>query len=84
LRGPASTWWTNFAAIQPEGHLVIWVEFKQAFKEHYILEGVLQMKLEAFKARRRLGDTASRQVQSSLPVCYRASGHRLEEKESLY
>jgi hypothetical protein len=24
LRGPASTWWANFAAIQPEGHLVTW------------------------------------------------------------
>jgi hypothetical protein len=48
LRGPASTWWANFAAIQPEGHLVTWAEFKQAFMEHYIPEGVLQMKLEEF------------------------------------
>jgi hypothetical protein len=41
LRGPASTWWANFAAIQPAGHLVTWAEFKQAFREHYVPEGVL-------------------------------------------
>jgi hypothetical protein len=48
LRGLASTWWANFIAIQPAGHLVTWAEFKQAFREHYVLEGVLQMKLEDF------------------------------------
>jgi hypothetical protein len=32
LRGPASTWWANFVAVQPEGHLVTWIEFKQAFR----------------------------------------------------
>jgi hypothetical protein len=48
LRGPASTWWANFVAIQPAGHLVTWAEFKQAFREHYVREGVLQMKLEEF------------------------------------
>jgi hypothetical protein len=40
LRGPTSTWWANFAAIQPEGHLVTWAEFKQPFWEHYIPKGV--------------------------------------------
>jgi hypothetical protein len=48
LRGPASTWWANFTAIQPEGHLVTWAEFKLAFREHYIPDDVLQMKLEEF------------------------------------
>jgi hypothetical protein len=48
LRGPASTWWANFSAIQPAGHQVTWEEFKLAFKEHYVPEGVLQMKLEEF------------------------------------
>jgi hypothetical protein len=41
LRGPTSTWWANFVAVQPEGHLVTWAEFKQAFREHYIPDGVL-------------------------------------------
>jgi hypothetical protein len=48
LRGPASTWWANFSAIQPAGHQVTWEEFKLAFREHYVPKGVLQMKLEEF------------------------------------
>jgi hypothetical protein len=48
LRGPASTWWGNYVAIQPAGHQVTWDEFKLAFREHYIPEGVLHMKHEEF------------------------------------
>jgi hypothetical protein len=44
LRGPSITWWGNYVAIQPAGHQVTWDEFKLAFREHYILEGVLHMK----------------------------------------
>jgi hypothetical protein len=44
LRGPASTWWGNYVAIQPTGHQVPWDKFKSAFHEHYIPEGVLHMK----------------------------------------
>jgi hypothetical protein len=40
LRGPASTWWANFVAIQPAGHQITWEEFKLAFHEHYVPEGV--------------------------------------------
>jgi hypothetical protein len=35
-------------AIQPAGHQVTWDEFKLAFQEHYIPEGVLDMKQEEF------------------------------------
>jgi hypothetical protein len=48
LRGPASTWWGNVVAIQPAGHQVNWDEFKLAFREYYIPEGVLHMKQEEF------------------------------------
>jgi hypothetical protein len=48
LRGPASTWWGNYVAIQPTGHQLTWDEFKLAFREHYIPEGVLHMKQEEF------------------------------------
>jgi hypothetical protein len=44
LRGPVSTWWGNFVAVQPAGHQVTWDEFKLTFCEHYIPEGVLHMK----------------------------------------
>jgi hypothetical protein len=48
LRGPASTWWANLSATQHVGHQVTWEEFKLAFREHYVPEGVLKMKLEEF------------------------------------
>jgi hypothetical protein len=57
LRGPASTWWGNYVAIQPAGHQVTWDEFKLAFREHYIPEGVLHMKQEEFMRLKQGGDT---------------------------
>ncbi len=57
LRGPASTWWGNFVAVQPAGHQVTWDEFKLAFCEHYIPEGVLHMKQEEFIRLKQGGDT---------------------------
>jgi hypothetical protein len=60
LRGPASTWWANFSAIQPAGHQITWDEFKLAFREHYV----------SVEARRRYGDAVSQQIQPSLSVCH--------------
>jgi hypothetical protein len=57
LRGPASTWWGNFVAIQPAEHQVTWDEFKLAFREHYFPEGVLHMKQEEFIRLKQGGDT---------------------------
>ena len=57
LRGPASTWWVNFVAVQPAGHQVTWDEFKLAFCGHYVLEGVLHMKQEEFIRLKQGGDT---------------------------
>jgi hypothetical protein len=45
LRGPASTWWGNYVVVQPAGHQITWDEFKLAFREHYIPEGVLHMNI---------------------------------------
>jgi hypothetical protein len=45
------------SAIQPAGHQVTWAEFKQAFMEHYVSEGVLQMKLEEFIPLKQGGDS---------------------------
>jgi hypothetical protein len=44
-------------AIQPTGHQVTWDEFKLAFREHYIPEGVLHMKQEEFMKLKQGGDT---------------------------
>jgi hypothetical protein len=59
LRGPASTWWGNYVAIQPTDHQIIWDEFKLAFWEHYIPEGVLHMKHEEFMKLKQGGDTVT-------------------------
>jgi hypothetical protein len=56
LRGPASTWWGNYAAVQPAVHQITWDEFKLAFQEHYIPEGVLHMKQEEFMKLKQGGD----------------------------
>jgi hypothetical protein len=57
LRGAANTWWANFIAIQPEGPLITWAEFKQAFREHYIPDDILQMKLEELFRLKQGGDS---------------------------
>jgi hypothetical protein len=57
LRGPASTWWTKFSAIQLVGHQITWEEFKLAFREHYVPGGVLHMKQEEFIRFKQGGDT---------------------------
>jgi hypothetical protein len=59
LRGPASTWWGNFVAVQPANHQITWEEFKVAFREHYIPEGVLHMKQEEFMKLKQGGDTVN-------------------------
>jgi hypothetical protein len=59
LRGPASTWWGNYVAVQPASHQITWDEFKLAFREHYIPEGVLHMKQEEFMKLKQGGDAVT-------------------------
>jgi hypothetical protein len=49
----------NFVAIQLAGHQITWDEFKLAFREHYIPEGVLHMKQEEFMKLKQGGDTVT-------------------------
>jgi hypothetical protein len=55
-------WWVNFIAVQPAGHQVTWDEFKLAFREHYIPEGVLHMKQEEFMKLKQGGDTVTQYI----------------------
>jgi hypothetical protein len=45
LRVPALLWWDHFKMMQPNGHEVMWAEFKTAFKNHHILKGMVERKL---------------------------------------
>jgi hypothetical protein len=69
LRGSASTWCENFSAIQPIGHQITWDEFKLAFREHYVPEGVLQMRLEEFIQLRQGGDTVMQYLNKFNHLC---------------
>jgi hypothetical protein len=49
----------KFVAVQPANHHITWEEFKLAFHEHYIPEGVLHMKQEEFMKLKQGGDTVN-------------------------
>ena len=55
LWGSAGAWWANFFAQQPADHRVTWEEFAEAFRAHYIPEGVMKIKLEEFLALKQNG-----------------------------
>jgi hypothetical protein len=57
MRGPISSRWANFVVVQPTGQQITWEEFKLAFREHYVPEGVLHMKQEEFIRLKQRGDT---------------------------
>jgi hypothetical protein len=61
-------WWVNFIAVQPAGHQVTWDEFKLAFREHYIPEGVLHMKQEEFMKLKQGGDTVTQYLNKFNPL----------------
>jgi hypothetical protein len=46
----------SYSACRPSNY---WDEFKLAFREHYILEGVLHMKQEEFMKLKQGGDTVT-------------------------
>jgi hypothetical protein len=50
LRGIARIWWDHYYAMQQDGHVVTWEEFRTAFRVHHILEGLIERKLNEFLA----------------------------------
>jgi hypothetical protein len=44
LRGDTSAWWANYTATHPVDYQVPWVEFRDAFRTHYIPVGVMRKK----------------------------------------
>jgi hypothetical protein len=50
LRGAARIWWDNYCAMQPDGHVISWEEFRNAFRAHHIPEGLMERKLNEFLA----------------------------------
>ena len=41
LRGTDRIWWDNYRATLPTDHVVLWDEFRTAFRVHHIPEGLM-------------------------------------------
>ncbi|KAK1682365.1 hypothetical protein QYE76_043213 [Lolium multiflorum] len=48
LSGPARAWWENVKAIQAEGHVINWEEFKTKFRKTHIPSGLIKLMKDKF------------------------------------
>ncbi|XP_051220952.1 uncharacterized protein [Lolium perenne] len=48
LSGPARAWWENVKAIQDEGHVINWEEFKAKFRKTHIPSGLIKLMKDKF------------------------------------
>jgi hypothetical protein len=48
LRGDANAWWANYVTTRPVNYQVPWAEFRNAFRAHHILTGVMRKKHQEF------------------------------------
>ncbi|XP_071685280.1 uncharacterized protein [Lolium perenne] len=48
LSGPARAWWENVKAIQAEGHVINWEEFKAKFRKMHIPFGLIKLMKDKF------------------------------------
>src|SRR3954468_19639665 len=48
LEAAAGESWESFVAIQPDGHVVTWQEFRDAFQGYHILDELMERKREEF------------------------------------
>jgi hypothetical protein len=55
LWGDANTWWANYTATRPAEYQVSWVEFRDAFRAHYIHVGVMRKKRQEFMDLKQTG-----------------------------
>src|SRR4051812_32167254 len=48
LEGAALQWWENYVAMQPDGHIVTWQEFRDTFRGYHILDELMERNKEEF------------------------------------
>src|SRR3954471_22965567 len=48
LEGAAAEWWENFVVMHPDGHVVTWQQFRDAFRGYHILDEMTKRKKEEF------------------------------------
>jgi hypothetical protein len=44
LQGPAGNWWYHYKSTLPENDGVVWDQFKEAFRGHYIPPSLMAIK----------------------------------------
>jgi hypothetical protein len=75
LRGAARIWWDNYCAMQAEGHVISWEEFRNAFRAHHIPEGLIEWKLNEFLALTQGTRTVLQYAQAFNHLCQYAGYH---------
>jgi hypothetical protein len=75
LRGIARIWWDHYYAMQPDGHVVTWEEFRTAFRAHHIPEGLIECKLNEFLALTQGTRTIMQYAQAFNHLCQYAGYH---------
>jgi hypothetical protein len=61
--------------MQPDGHVVTWEEFKDAFRAHHILKGLIERKLNEFLALTQGSHTVLQYAQAFNHLCQYAGYH---------
>jgi hypothetical protein len=75
LRGNARIWWDNYYAMQPDGHVITWEEFRAVFRAHHIPEGLIERKLNEFLALTQGNRTVLQYAQAFNHLCQYAGYH---------
>src|SRR3954465_8773549 len=48
LEGASGEWWENYVAMQPDGHVVTWKQFRDAFRGYDITDEMMERNKEEF------------------------------------
>ena len=75
LRRSTHMWWDHYHGMLPADHLVNWNEFKNAFRAHHILAGLLDRKLNEFLALTQGTRTMLQYAQTFNHLCQYAIHH---------
>jgi hypothetical protein len=75
LCGAARIWWDNYCAMQADEHVISWEEFRNAFRAHYIPEGLMEQKLNEFFALTQGSRTVLQYAQAFNHLCQYAGYH---------
>jgi hypothetical protein len=75
LRGAARIWWDNYCAMQADGHVISWEEFRNAFRAHHIPEELMERKLNEFLALIQGTRTVLQYAQAFNHLCQYAGYH---------